>query len=106
MEYNITIEYYLKRVLNIKLGTRADARLHGFYQGIVLYEQGYGAVSPSVHRKSYQSYLKYFERAINKLSKKHSNLAAKSDYLKQKMQYMTSSEDMLWLYTQMKELTN
>lgn len=105
MEHNIAIEFYLRKVLNVKPGTRADVRLQGFFQGIVLYEQGYGAVSPSAHKKSYKSYLKYFERAIDKLSKKHPKLAANSDYLKERIEYMTSSDDMLWLYEEMKKLT-
>ena len=105
MEYNVIIESYLRKVLKVKPGSRTDERLHNFLQGIILHEQGCGAVSDRHHERSYQSYLKYFERAIDKLSKKHPELAVKSDHLKQQMKRMSTSDDMIWLYHQMRQYT-
>lgn len=104
-ENNIEIEFFLKRTLNVKPGSKADSKLHGFFSGIVLYEKGYGVITPSQHKESFDSYLKYFERAIDRLSKKHVNLASNASRLKEQMQQMTTSSQMIWLYDEIQRLT-
>lgn len=100
------IEHFLKRTLKIKEGTSSSGSLHGFYEGLVFYENGgMSWVTPGEHKKRVKRMIKFFERSIDKLSKKHPNLAAQSLTLKEDMSFMQRADDIWELYQRIQQLT-
>lgn len=96
---SLEIELFLRGVL--KTGSRDERILKGFYESLVFYEQGHTYMyGPAKHKTRIKQLLKYFDRAITKLSKKNPQI---SD-LKDRLPYIDSSVGILDLYYELKSL--
>jgi hypothetical protein len=102
---SMVIESFLRTTLKVKPGSRTDQFLHNTYHSIVLWEEGYGAIPPSEYKKLIQRLVRHFDKAIDKLSKKHPRLAMNAHRIKERMPYMESSADVLELYQTVQQLT-
>lgn len=101
---SMEIESFLRRVLKVKVGTRAQNDLKGCYESIVHYDEGNGLITPSQHKKQVQRLLKYFEKAMDVLAKKNVAKQMLVDQLKMRMQYMHNASDIWYLYDKMRNL--
>lgn len=98
---SMEIENFLRRVLNPK-STRVVHDLKDFYQSIVFYEEGYVKISKSQHEKHFARLLRYFDKAMDKLITAQNCTYVKE--LQREMDQMTSSEDIWWLFGEVKKL--
>ncbi len=94
------VEAFLIRVLNPAPKTRR--KLKGYYESLVYYEEGKMKMYPSQYRKHYQSFLKLFERAIDKLTTAKNQMQA--ERIKRSLPYLESSDDVWNLYQQVEKL--
>lgn len=101
---SMVIESFLRAVLKVKSGSRTDHFLHNAYHSIVLWEEGFGVISKGENKKQVQRLVKYFDKAIDKLSKKHTRLAMNAHEIKERLPYMESSADVLELYQTVQRL--
>lgn len=101
---SMEIESFLKRVLKVKPGTRVHNDLKGLYQGIEFHDSGNGLITPSQNKKEFLRLLNYFEKAMDVLLKGDNSNYALINKLKSRMKNMTNSNDIWYLYQQIKSL--
>ncbi|MEO9853190.1 MAG: hypothetical protein ABJH72_04405 [Reichenbachiella sp.] len=95
------IEMFLRTQLKVKHGSRDEQTLKGFYESLVQYENGHTYMcSPNQHKLRVKRLLKYFEKAISKLSKKHPDV----NHLRLRLDYIDSADGVLNLYNELKEI--
>jgi|GEM_PF-4960460 len=98
-KYSTEIEFFLRRVLKVKLGSRDEQTLKGFYESLVLYENGHSYMcSPKQHQARIQRLVKYFDKAIDKLSKKYPDVIS----LKGGLSSINCAAGILSVYQQLK----
>lgn len=96
------IEDFLRKNLNLKSGSRSDQNLKDCYQIIVWYEEGRVRIPLSEFKKHFGRLLKYFEKIIDKEASPANWILV--EQIKSRIPYMEDSEDILYLYEQVKEL--
>lgn len=100
---NEEIASFLKKELNVKYGSRDDNALKGLYESLVFYENGHTYMhGPAKHKARVKRLLKYFDKAIDKLSKKNRRVALNAAYLKERINYIDTSRGVLSLYYDIK----
>ena len=102
----IKIEKYLRTILKVKEGSKADIHLNGFFEGLVNTEQGRTPyIKPAQQRKFYQQSLKYFPKALDIIERKigqHSDI----NLMRYQLEHMGDTESMYDLYQRMEKLYN
>tara|TARA_R110000796_G_scaffold9557_1_gene32476 strand:+ start:35314 stop:35670 length:357 start_codon:yes stop_codon:yes gene_type:complete len=111
--YNVS--YRIERFLLNALGSYSSStpslntrkELKGLYQFLVFYEDRGSApmCKPSDYRNYVERFKRYFEQAIDKLSKTNSSVAKNAFYLKDSILYIESSKGFLDLYEELKSMT-
>ncbi|GAA5031365.1 hypothetical protein GCM10011506_20950 [Marivirga lumbricoides] len=98
------IEAFLIGLLNPKLGSKTYKDLKGAYQSIKLNEEGSGFLKPAQQRKEVEKLLKYFGKAIDLLIKRNPEMKSRGENLKSQLHQMTSSNDIWYLYEQVRKM--
>jgi hypothetical protein len=102
----IRIEKYLRILLKVKEGSKADTELNRFYDGLINMENGrVDFIKPSERKKIYKKDLKYFSKGLDIIEKRigqHSEI----NLMKYQIESMDDTESMYDLYQRMEKLYN
>lgn len=97
------IECFLIRVL--KPGNQVKRSLKGYYESITFYEEGISRIAPSMHKKSVARLAGYFEKAMEKVASRNPSAAPTIEMLKKRIPYVSTSDDIYYLYEVLEPLS-